>query len=335
MLKKIMQKKWFFPFAVVLFLCVIVLGTQMTYSAFIRRSYIKAVIATNETEKLFSSNLLHGIKNWDPQVGWPVSSFVVSDSQNTITIPVRIYNYISENQENPNPLDVRINQLDVSYTISITVTCDREDLSPSGYSLAANGSTLTIPAFNTEYCLNQDGQLSLADSSTPGTQVLHGRQKNRHEYQLVMPGVHVGKVSFVVKVTPCPNDTGSIGTDLQYLAARIVPNVASSVNPVNVSGGFVGVEGGAPSEFAAFNYSITLNGAPSAVVLQWPPELLELDPFFQEKHSVQPEEGRVIFPMEPGNVMVQFYRKGNIDLTWSAINKRVTVKTLTASGEIS
>lgn len=327
-MKKLMQKKWFFTFAVIFFLCVIVLGTQMTYSAFIRRSYIKAVIATNETEKLFSSNLLHGIKNWDAQSGiWPVSSFVVSGSPETVTIPVRIYNYISENQENPNSLDVRINQLDVSYSISFQIACTRDDLTPQGYFLEVNGTQLTIPAFNKEYyLLESNGQLSLMEPGTPIQQILPGRQKSKHEYKLVMPGDHVGKVSFVVKATPKSNATGSIGTDLQYLAARIVPSIASTVNPVNVSGEFVGIKDCNPSEFVAFNYLITLSGAPSAVELQWPEDILELDPFFEEKHGVTPVNGQVIFPMEPGNIMVQFYRKeSNISWNWEEMNANVTV----------
>ena len=62
-MKKFRNSKWFFPFAVVLCLCAIALGVQVTYGAYIRRSYVKAVIATNETEKLFGSNLLYGVKN--------------------------------------------------------------------------------------------------------------------------------------------------------------------------------------------------------------------------------------------------------------------------------
>ena len=100
-MKNFTGKKWFFPFAAALCLCVIALGVQMTYSAYVRRSYVKAVIATNETEKLFGSNLLYGVKNQpdDPDSDKWLSVYPYStsakDGETSITVPIRIYNYLA------------------------------------------------------------------------------------------------------------------------------------------------------------------------------------------------------------------------------------------------
>ena len=140
-MKKFRNSKWFFPFAVVLCLCAIALGVQVTYGAYIRRSYVKAVIATNETEKLFGSNLLYGVKNQPNDPGsddwlsvYPYSTSV-KDGETSIIVPIKIYNYLAEDQD-------RVNQLDVSYIISFKIsgnpTNGMTGYSVNGHSIAQN-----------------------------------------------------------------------------------------------------------------------------------------------------------------------------------------------------
>lgn len=316
-MKKIMKRKIFFPFAVVFLLIITALGVQMTYGAYMRRSYVKAVIATNETEKLFGSNLLYGVKNQpeDPVAdSWlSVYPFTVADpNQTSITVPIKIYNYLAEDQD-------RVNQLDVSYIISFKITGNPTIVNGQLEGYSVNGATVTEA--DTAYYIANDGLTIIEGEATK--QTLPGRLPNLNEYNITIPSSDLGKVSIAVKAKRVLNEgSNTYGTDLLYLAARVVPSLASTVQTATVSGNFVYSE--MPKDYAAYNYSIKLTGAPSAVVLRWNKELLEIDPFFEEKYGVKPGDGEVIFHMDPGILKVQFYRKGNVNgITWD--NLEVTV----------
>lgn len=318
-MEKFTNKKWFFPFAIALCLCAIALGIQVTYGAYIRRSYVKAVIATNETEKLFGSNLLYGVKNQpdDPDSdGWlsvyPYSTSV-KDGETSITVPIKIYNYLAEDQD-------RVNQLDVSYIISFKISGNPTDGVLAGYYI----NDYSISQKETVYYLGADG-LTTAEGAA-ATQTLPGRLPNTNTYNITIPGSDLGKVSIAVKAKRVTNaGTGNYGTDLLYLAARVVPSLPSTVQTATVTGSFAYNAGETPTNYAAYNYSIQLVGAPCAVVLSWNPDLLEIDPFFKEKYGAEPSGNQVIFNMEPGNTMVQFYREGNMaDVTWDDLGVTVS-----------
>lgn len=311
--KRNMTNKWIFPFAVIFFLCVTVIGVQMAYGAYIRRAYVKAVIATNETEKLFGSNLLYGIKNQPDNPSsdsWlSVYPFTVSDSnQNSITVPIKIYNYLAEDED-------RVNQLDVSYTISFKITGNpstEENGTLKGYKVNQN----ILNYVDKEYYLGSSGLTDRENEAKNET--LPGRLPNMNTYNVTIPGSDLGKVSIIVKAKRVKNEgTGNYGTDLLYLAAKVVPNLASTVETATVSGEFADENNGNPEDYAAYNYNIELSGAQTDVVLKWNAELLEIDPFFEEKYGAKPENGQVVFNMDPGITMIQFYRKGNVDeKTW-------------------
>ena len=317
-MKKFRNSKWFFPFAVVLCLCAIALGVQVTYGAYIRRSYVKAVIATNETEKLFGSNLLYGVKNQPDAPGsdawltvYPYS-ISVEDGKTSITVPIKIYNYLAEDQD-------RVNQLDVSYIISFKIS-GNPTMDISNYSV----NNHVFGALDTVYYLGADGLVT--DESAAAKQTLPGRLPSTNTYNTTIPASDLGKVSIAVKAKRVSNEgTGNYGTDLLYLAARVVPSLPSTVHTATVTGSFAYSTGEVPKDYAAYNYSIQLVGAPCAVLLSWNPDLLEIDPFFMEKYGGEPSGNQVIFNMEPGNAMVQFYRKGTMaDVTWDDLGVTVS-----------
>lgn len=317
-MKQFKNKKWFFPFAVALCLCAIAVGVQVTYGAYIRRSYVKAVIATNETEKLFGSNLLYGVKNQPDNPGsddwltvYPYS-ISVEDGKTSITVPIKIYNYLAEDHD-------RVNQLDVSYIISFKIS-GNPTMDISNYSV----NNHVFGALGTVYYLGADGLTT--DETAAATQTLPGRLPNTNTYNITIPASDLGKVSIAVKAKRVSNEgTGNYGTDLLYLAARVVPSLPSTVQTATVNGSFAYNASETPKDYAAYNYSIELSGAPTAVLLRWNSELLEIDPFFEEKFGVKPENGQVIFNMEPGITKVQFYRKGNVEETsWDDLGVTVS-----------
>ena len=322
-MKRFMKNKVLFSLTILFLVACIAFGINMSYGAYIRRSYIKAVIATNETEKLFGSNLLYGVKNQPENAdsdNWvSVYPYTVGDpDQAEIEVPIRIYNYLAEDQD-------RVNQLDVSYKISFKISGSPTlvDGKLSGYSV--NGHTITQK--DTTYYLCLDGDGISTESVQAAKFTLPGRLPNTNKYTVKIPGQDLGKVNIVVKAARVSNDEGSnvFGTDLLYLAARIAPNLASTVQTATVKGYFLYDTGKWPKDYVAYNYNIELTGAPSAVVLEWSPDLLEIDPFFKEKYGVATENGQVIFNMDPGITKVQFYRKGEMTgIAWEDLGVTVS-----------
>lgn len=335
-MKNLLNKRGFFPFAILLLLSIVVLGVQLTYSAYIRRSYIKAVIATNETEKLFGSNLLYGFKN-EPSLpegttihtndSWmSVYPFTVAATENPVEVPIKIYNYLAEDKD-------RVNQLDVSYIISFKATTGSKDVENlSDYQVKVGGIFHNLSSSNTTYYLGKGSLTSNRDDAAK--QILAGRKSNTNTYTIVMPGQDVGKVSFSVIVERVSNNVDdtkkNYGTDLLYLAARVAPSLPAKVEAASLEGYFNNIEKTKPKDFDAYNYNIKLSGASKMVTLEWNSALLELDPFFKEKYGADPNidntsnVGKVTFEIDPGVTMVQFYRKGDMeDKNWAELGVKV------------
>lgn len=336
-MKKFLNKRWFFPVALLLLLAFVALGVQLTYSAYIRRSYIKAVIATNETEKLFGSNLLYGFKN-EPVLpegtnihtndSWmSVYPFTVAATDKPVEIPIKIYNYLAEDPD-------RVNQLDVSYIISFKATTGSKDVENlSGYQVKVGDISYVLNNSNTTYYLGEGG---LTDNrNAAAKQILAGRKSNTNTYTIVMPGEDVGKVSFSVIAERESNkinidDPVNYGTDLLYLASRVAPSLPAKVEAASLEGYFNNMQTTNPNDYDAYNYNIKLSGASRMVTLEWNSALLELDPFFEEKYGAIPSiddksnVGKVTFEIDPGVTMVQFYRKGDMNgQNWEALGVNV------------
>lgn len=338
-MKNLLNKRWFFPVMILLLLTIVAFGAQLTYGAYIRRSYIKAVIATNETEKLFGSNLLYGLKN-EPDIpdgtnihtndSWmSVYPFIVAATDKPIEIPIKIYNYLAEDPD-------RVNQLDVSYIISFKLTKGStyvENL--SSYQVKVGNISYDLNNTNTTYYLGAGGLTD--DRNAAAKQMLAGRVSNTNTYTIVMPSEDVGRVSISVIAERVSNnnngdDAKNYGTDLLYLASRVAPSLPAKVEAASLEGYFNINNMGTtyPNDYDAYNYTIKLSGASKMVTLEWNSALLELDPFFYEKYGAIPRiddkknVGRVTFEIDPGVTMVQFYRKGDMNgQNWSALGVTV------------
>lgn len=279
---------------------VFALGISITYSAYVNQSYVKAVITTNETEKLFASNLLYGIKKIPTENGsykdvslWAEENYYsipreVYENENVteITIPIKIYNYLKED-------NTLINLLDVYYNIQIKITGDR---SLEGY----------------KYRVNSGNEKQIDSKEfTIDNQVVKGRIANENTYYITLPKKDLGKVSFYVMAERVKDPGGRYGTDLACLAAKVTPSLDASVQESSVErSGFANPEID-PADLAAYTYYLVLDGAPTAIELEWDDDLVELDPSFEVKTGVKPVNNTVVFDMNPGTMEIQFYRKGN------------------------
>ena len=333
-MNKLVKNKVFFTLLLMFLVFCIIFGINVSYGAYIRRSYIKAVIATNETEKLFGSNLLYGIKN-EPELptntsihtndSWmSVYPFIIAATDDSVKVPIKIYNYLAEDHD-------RVNQLDVSYIISFKATTGSKNVENlTDYKVEVGKKSYGLEKTNTTYYLGKEG---LTDNrNAAAKQILAGRKNNTNTYTIIMPGEDVGKVSFSViaeRVSNSSDDTKNYGTDLLYLASRVVPSLPAKVDVASLEGYFNNTQNTDPDDFDAYNYSIKLSGASKMVTLEWNCALLELDPFFEKKYGASPSFnnniGKVTFEIDPGVTMVQFYRKGDISKhRWEDFNVKVS-----------
>ena len=124
------------------------------------------------------------------------------------------------------------------------------------------------------------------------------------QYKVTFSKADLNKASFTVKAQVGSN---SPGTNLKWLAAKIAPSERAEVTASGVSGEWVD-ENSDINAFDAYNYRVTVTGAPTKIKLTWG-DKVELDPFLATNHSDATFDGRsVTFTMDPGSEIITFYR---------------------------
>ena len=275
--------------AVALCVCALLASIVLTWSAYTGNAFLKGVEVTNATQSLFASDLLVGYYT-TPEDGSidSRSVVVVSTSGDNCSFTFSIYNYLL------NDTQVR-NDKDVPYTLTVSasgVSGQWSVISNSGTQSATDAGTITF------------------DSVT-----LAGNTAAKYDYTVTLPSSAVGSASFTVKAAVDTSSAGtaqsSIGTKLACLAAKIVPNVPSQVTAASVSGELVD-KAGTFEDYDAYNYRITVTGVKTTVKLTWNPDVVELDPYFAQRHSiVETGSDYVTFEMEPGSTVVNFFKNGS------------------------
>lgn len=284
----------------ILFLVLVsVAGIGISLGAYAKQSYIKAVITTNESGKLFSSNLLYGVKNipldengnkqdsklWTEESYYTIAREVYEEPSITeITIPIKIFNYLKEDK-------TLVNNLDIAYTLKIKILGER---SIENYKFRINNEE-TVPITTKEFTVNN-------------TQLLKGRIANENTYYITIPKSDVGKVSFIVEADRAKDSTGRYGTDLACLASRVTPTLDASVQSSSFErSGFVNSDKD-PASMVAYSYNLVLDGAPTAVSITWDSNYLEIDPTFTSKYDATINGNTTTINMSAGTIQIQFYK---------------------------
>ncbi len=296
-------------------LCVLALaiGGRLTWSAYTGNAYVKGVEVTNATQSLFASDMLVGYYS-DPTAEGSTTaldsrSVVVSTNSDggTCSFTFQIYNCLLDDQN-------MVNDKDVPYTLSVTASGAADDAT---WSIAVDGASSSTAGDVTQ---------KLSSVTLPGL------KPTIKTYTVTFPESALGSISFTVKaaVDSDASTASDIGTKLNCLAAKIVPNKASSVQAASVSGELVDKSG----EFAAYdayNYRITVTGAETQVELTWNSSVVEIDPYFAGNYgatvSSDTDSGKesATFTMQPGSTVVNFYRVSTASpTTWD--NLSITVE---------
>lgn len=295
MAKTPQARKALWAVAFVLVIAALVLGVRLTYSAFSANDHLKAVAVTGTSQGLFASDVLA------PYSAAPetpaAKSVVVDTSGDTCSFTFRVYNCMLDDRN-------VFNDKEVEYTL---------DVSASGINGGAIGSGWSI-------------------SSEPvegNTVLLPGTQAKIVTYTVSFDKALLNQVKFTIFATVV-KDT-SPGTNLACLAATVTPAERSEVKSASVTGAWA--DTGNVSEYAAYNYRVSVTGKQQTVILKWG-ENVELDPHFETNHADPPnsnctvntDERMATFTMSPGSEIVNFYRADGSDepSDWGDLGVSVT-----------
>lgn len=275
---------------------VLVTGGYFTYSAYTANGFLKSVAATGTAQSLFASDLLTGYMSApsNDELARAQRSVTVYPSNGQCSFTFSIYNYLLSNSN-------FCNDKNVTYTLTV-----------EGYGL--DGATWS-------YSPRPSGSVTLPEN-----------QPTKNDYTVTFPEDKLGHAYFVIRATVVSGD--SPGTELTCLAAKVVPSKRAEIKTAAVEGALVD-EAGTFAKYAAYNYRVTVTGAPANVELSWG-ENVEIDRFFEINHgaTVNVEKRKATFTMEPGSMVVNFYRAdGKTPVCWGDLGISVSGTTLTGTTE--
>lgn len=274
----------------------LVTGGYFTYSAYTANGFLKSVAATGTAQSLFASDLLTGYMSApsNDELARAQRSVTVYPSNGQCSFTFSIYNYLLGNSN-------FCNDKNVTYTLTV-----------EGHGL-------------------DDATWSYAPQPS-GSVILPENQPTKKDYTVTFPEGKLGQAYFVIKATVVSEQ--SPGTELACLAAKVVPSKKAEVKTAAVEGALVD-EAGKFADCAAYNYRVTVTGAPANITLTWG-ENAEIDPFFKINHgaTVNVEKRTATFTMEPGSMVVNFYRAdGKTPDGWGDLGISVSGTTLTDTAE--
>lgn len=266
---KVRKRLW----AVAVLLCAVAIatGTYLTYTAFLAGDFLKSVAVSGTSQALFASDMLTGYTSENLNDGEiAVRSVIADTSGENCSFTFRIYNHLLGDKN-------KVNDKDVNATLSVSATGTAKAWSISG-----------------EPALTADGTVDLSFPANKATM---------YTYTVTFAKDDLNKASFTVKAQVGSN---SPGTNLKWLAAKIAPSERAEVTASGVSGEWV--DKANINDFDAYNYRVTVTGAPTKIKLTWG-DKVELDPFLATNHSDATFDGRsVAFTMDPGSEIITFYR---------------------------
>ncbi len=292
-------RKRLWAVAVLLCVVVMVMGTYLTYTAFLGGDFLKSVVVSGTSQALFASDMLTGYTNETLNDGdIAVRSVIADASGEKCSFTFRIYNHLLGDKN-------KVNDKDVNATLSVKATGTTKAWSISG-----------------EPALTADGTVDLSFPANKATM---------YTYTVTFAKTDLNKASFTVKAKVGSN---SPGTNLKWLAAKIAPAERAEVTASGVSGEWVDRNSDIKA-FDAYNYRVTVTGTTTKVKLEWG-DGVELDPFFEQNHKNGNAQATingnsVTYDASPGSEIITFYRKENSKPTsWDEDGIKVSCSTATS-----
>lgn len=249
----------------------LVVGAISAFALYTSHSYQKAVVATSREEIPFSSNYLK-LKDNTVIIDYDSVSPIMSPDLEAeyVTFPITINNF---------PLG-KINQTAqsiISYDMKFII--DNKTGNYEKYSIRRESTDTSVSV--TKNCKDlaneSDGSLVVAFA---GENIPTG--KNTDTYYITMPTAELGNV--IIKASAVPNESISLETvSNKILQAALSPRRETNTAVFGYEGRFTDRSGdNSPSDYAAYNYSVSITTGTAKVTLVWNPKYVDLDPSFKK-----------------------------------------------------
>lgn len=275
MAKTPQTRKALWVVAFVLVIAALIFGARLTYSAFSANDHLKAVAVTGISQSLFASDVLAPYSTTPDAPA--AKSVVVDTSDDRCSFTFRVYNCMLGDQN-------VFNEKDVEYTLNVNAS----DIN-GGQIEASNWSISSEPAGG-------------------NTVLLPGTQAKIVTYTVSFDRALLNNIKFTISANV--EKDKSPGTNLACLAATVTPAEHPVVESASVTGAWA--DTGNVSEYAAYNYRVSVTGKQQTVILKWG-ENVELDPHFETNHkgcTIDTDKRTATFTMSPGSEIVSFYWTG-------------------------
>ena len=275
MAKTPQTRKALWVVAFVLVIAALIFGARLTYSAFSANDHLKAVAVTGTSQSLFASDVLAPYSTTPDAPA--AKSVVVDTSDDRCSFTFRVYNCMLGDQN-------VFNEKDVEYTLNVNAS----DIN-GGQIEASNWSISSEPAGG-------------------NTVLLPGTQAKIVTYTVSFDRAPLNNIKFTISANV--EKDKSPGTNLACLAATVTPAEHPVVESASVTGAWA--DTGNVSEYAAYNYRVSVTGKQQTVILKWG-ENVELDPHFETNHkgcTIDTDKRTATFTMSPGSEIVSFYWTG-------------------------
>ncbi len=203
-------------------------------------------------------------------------------------------------------------QRDITYDLTISFSGGGEN----GYSISTDAGT--VSGSGTKF---QVKDLTLT-----------GRTARSHKFNIHFPGSDLDQVK--ITVTAVPRNLSV--TNGQKLAAVISPCVGTATATFSSEGKFVYDTNANPTDYDGFNYEISISSGEATAVLEWNPDVLEIDQFFLSTNNLTPSSGithsgwkQITMKMDQtkgeGDYLISFYKNtSTIPATWGEMNSKIS-----------
>lgn len=290
-----------------IFVCLFALSAVVrgSYAAYTSQAFQRGVARHGNTEKIrFTSNYLQNCANGTESANYSGRTILYAKESKqpgvTISFDIYIYNYANGNTD-------LTSEREITYDLTIIFS----EGNGTGYSVeSADQNAFTLDANNT-YTLKG--------------QTLASRSPDSHKYTLKFPGEDIDKLKITVTAVP----TNLSITNNQILAAIIAPCTGATTNEFHAEGKYVDENMGNPTDYAGFNYEISISSGIANATLSWKKDTVEIDKFFLQNLGKNPDEianilssGKLEFQMNQstgnGDYLIPFYIKDKNEIpdTW-------------------
>ena len=277
--------------SVLLLVAALSVASGVALSVYTSQDHQRSVVRNRDTDTIrFSSDKLYRVTEGEPQ------KYFYSTAKSQRVMQFYVCNYDQERS-------TLFCERDIEYRLDFTL----------------NNTSMDASQYTVQ---SADGTHSFEEGVCTFTDRLPGGDRSLKTYSLAFEEGDFDKLEWTVKVTPL-NSTVTQGRILQ---AVLIPVEYTPVQGISVKAEFSDSgRGKAPSEYAAYNLTVTIRGGAGTVKITWDKERLDIDPFFTKLGNVLETEDGILLSMnsedETGAYQITFFNHKNQNPMWADWNE--------------